>query len=167
MRIAIGCDHIVTDIKDKMVTFLKSEGHEVHDCGTHDFERTHYPIYGLRVAQKVLNKEVDKGIVICGTGVGITVAATKIKGIRTVLTRDPMVAKVACERYNTNVLGMGGRIVGLGLMEEIIKTFLAANYVSGAEEEVKILDGLLSAKIPQERQFDAYLKKWDNGEYHD
>ncbi len=167
MRVAIGCDHIVTDIKDKMVAFLKSEGHEVHDCGTNDFERTHYPIYGLRVAQKVLKGEVDRGITICGTGVGITVAATKIKGIRTVLTRDPLVAKTACERYNANVLGMGGRIVGLGLMEEIIKTFLASTYAGGHEAEVAMLDDLLNTKVPQETQFDAYLKKWDNGEYHD
>lgn len=166
MRIAIGCDHIVTDIKDKVVALYKEKGFEVIDCGTNDFTRTHYPIYGARVASKVLNSEADFGVVICGTGVGITTSATKIKNIRSILTQDVMLAKKAREDYDANIIGFGGRISGLGIMEEMIDTFVNTKYLGQNDEEIAFLNSLGRENFKEE-EFNDYLTKWDNGEYHD
>nr|WP_063623137.1 RpiB/LacA/LacB family sugar-phosphate isomerase [Spiroplasma taiwanense] len=116
MKIAIGCDHIVTDIKDKIIEMLKRDKIEVIDCGTFDFTRTHYPIFGQRVANKVVKHEADFRIVICGTGVGISNGAQKVKGARVILTKDVISAVDARKNYEANIVGFGGRIIGLGLM---------------------------------------------------
>lgn len=166
MRLAIGCDHIVTDVKDKIVELYKSKGFEVIDCGTYDFTRTHYPIFGAKVAQNVLQDKADFGIVICGTGVGITTSATKFKGIRSILTQDVIGAKVARERYDANICGFGGRITGLGLMEEIIDTFISTEYKNENDEEIKFLNSKGREKFSEE-EFEDYLQKWEDGYYHD
>ncbi|MGL5043008.1 MAG: RpiB/LacA/LacB family sugar-phosphate isomerase [Culicoidibacterales bacterium] len=167
MKIAIGCDHIVTDIKAKMVLYLQTLGHEVLDCGTNDFQRTHYPIYGKEVAIAVASGAVDRGIVICGTGVGITVSTTKINGIRAVLTKDIVVAKVARKQYDANILGLGGRVVGIGLMEALIETFLTTPYVATAktEQNKAELASYEQPTLPTAEIFDELLGKWDNGFY--
>lgn len=169
MKIAIGCDHIVTDIKNQMKDYLISKGHDVIDCGTYDNVRTHYPIFGRRVAEKVMSGEVERGVVICGTGVGITVSATKIKGIRSTLTRDVDVVKMARENEDINILGMGGRISGIGLMEELVETFLETDYIATPEKDKKIeyLNSLGDEVIPEEIIFDDLLQKWDDGFYDD
>lgn len=171
MKIAIGCDHIVTDIKDTMVSYLEGLGHEVVDCGTHDFERTHYPIYGRRVAEKVVTGEVERGIVICGTGVGITTSANKVKGVRAPLVRDVTTAKMAREQLDANILGIGGRITGLGLMENIIDVFLETPYVETEDSKrtIAAIDALASESkgLEGDEIFDEFLEKWEAGCYVD
>lgn len=166
MKIAFGCDHIVTDIKNKMVQIFREKGHEVIDCGTNDNTRTHYPIYGSRVARNVVDGTVDLGIVICGTGVGITTSATKHKNVRSVLTSDVITAKIAREKYDANICGLGGRIVGIGLMEEIIDTFINTRYCGENKEEIEFMNSLGREDF-SEIEFNKYLKMWDDGNYVD
>lgn len=169
MRISVGCDHIVTDVKNKIIDYVKGKGHEVIDNGTYNFERTHYPIYGKLTAEKVVNGEADLGIVICGTGVGITNAANKVKGARVALVRDVYTAKESREKYNINILGLGGRISGLGLIENIIDVFLETKYIPLEENEIiiKSLDEIIETDSVNcnEHFFDEFLEKWDNGGY--
>lgn len=165
MKIAIGCDHIVTPIKDHMVKYLTNQGHKVIDCGTYNSIRTHYPIYGFEVARQVVNKKVDLGIVICGTGVGITNAAQKTRGARVVLTREVEVAKKARELYNANILGMGGNITGIGLMERIADSFIKSKYLGSNKANIKIIDQLIKNNNYDVHQFDKEIRDWHNGKY--
>lgn len=169
MKISIGCDHIVTEIKDHLVKYLEVKGFDVIDNGTYDKKRTHYPIYGVKTAQKVVSGKADLGIVICGTGVGITISANKLKGIRAALVEDVETARYAREKLNANVLGIGGRIVGIGLMERIIDAFLETKYQPSEENEKMIqrIDTIIAENNPaeDERFFDELIEKWNRGEY--
>jgi galactose-6-phosphate isomerase len=159
MKIAIGCDHIVTSAKNHLIEYLTKQGHKVIDCGTYDNTRTHYDIYGFEVARQVATKQVEVGIVICGTGVGITNAAQKTKGTRVCLTRDVEVARKARELYNCNILGMGGNIVGIGLMEAIVDGFLGTKYKGGNKNIIKVVDARISKPNYNIHQFDQEIKK--------
>lgn len=171
MNIAIGCDHIVTDIKDRIKEMLKKKGYTVIDCGTYDAERTHYPIYGKRVAECVVMGKADAGIVLCGTGVGITNAVNKIKGARCALVGDVATAKYAKEKLNMNVLGLGGRVTGFGAIEDIIDAFLTTPYAGDdtSEQLVHAIDGMIDKTdyIGDDHYFDEFLKKWQQGAYDD
>lgn len=171
MKVAVGCDHTVTEIKNQVIHYLENKGYEVVDCGTMDHQRTHYPIYGKRVGEKVALKEVDCGIVLCGTGIGIANAASKVKGVRCVLAQDAAVVRYAREQLNANVLGFGGRVVGWGQIEELIDIFFSCQYQPSIEKETKIarLDALNkdNPACGIEGFFDDLLLKWDQGEYHD
>ncbi|ATX70428.1 RpiB/LacA/LacB family sugar-phosphate isomerase [Spiroplasma clarkii] len=167
MKIAIGCDHIVTDIKDKVVEMLQRDKIEVVDCGTYDFQRTHYPIFGNKVASKVAQKEVDFGIVICGTGVGISNGAQKTKGARVLLAKDVISVVDARQNYDANVIGFGGRIVGLGLMYEMIEAFINTKYANKNQDLIKKIDNLIVKPNYDENMFGEELKKWDEGFYTD
>ena len=171
MRIAVGCDHIVTDTKNEVVKYLREKGHEVFDEGTYDFERTHYPIFARKVGVRVLNKEADFGIVICGTGVGISNAASKVPGVRITLVRDVLTARMARKNLNANVLGLGARITGIGLIQNIIDEFINTKYVETKEnkELIEKIDGLKKEyeEIKQENFFDEFIEKWNQGFYHD
>ncbi len=166
MRIAIGNDHIVTDIKDRLKSYLENKGHEVIDFGTYDFERTHYPIYGRKVGLAVASGQCDIGIVMCGTGVGITNAANKVKGVRCVLAGDVETARAARVQLDANVLGMGGRVLGMGAIEDITDTFLTTPYKGENKELINQLNKMSSFE-DDEHFFDEFLEKWDRGEYHD
>ena len=169
MKISIGCDHIVTEIKDHLVRYLEEKGHEVIDNGTYDKKRTHYPIFGKKTAGKVASGKADLGIVICGTGVGITISANKLKGIRAALVEDVETARYAREKLNANVIGIGGRIVGIGLMERIIDAFLETKYQPSEENEKTIqrIDAIIAGNKPAEDEhfFDELIEKWNRGEY--
>lgn len=171
MKISIGCDHIVTDIKNEMVKYLKEKGHEVFDEGTYDTERTHYPIYGRKVGIRVSKKEADFGIVICGTGVGISNAASKVPGVRLSLVRDVLTAKTARKKLDANVLGLGGRITGIGLIQNITDEFLETQY-DRTEDNEKLIEKINNLKEKNEKFekddfFDEFIEKWNQGYYHD
>lgn len=169
MKISIGCDHIVTDIKDDIVKYLEEKGHEVIDNGTYDKVRTHYPIFGKKTADVVASGQADLGIVICGTGVGISVSANKVKGARTALVNNIESARFAREELNANVLGLGGRITGIGLMENIIDVFLETEYVKTDANETLIskIDSIVESdeQMNDNHLFDEFLEKWDQGGY--
>jgi galactose-6-phosphate isomerase len=165
MKIAIGCDHIVTHAKNYLIGYLTKKGHKLIDCGTYDDTRTHYDIYGFEVARQVVTKHADIGIVICGTGVGITNAAQKTKGTRVCLTRDVEVARKSRELYNCNILGMGGNIVGIGLMEAIIDAFIGAKYKGGNKAIIKTIDARIVKPNYDIHQFDIAIRNWEKGMY--
>ncbi|NBJ70590.1 MULTISPECIES: galactose-6-phosphate isomerase subunit LacB [Clostridia] len=171
MRVSIGCDHIVTEVKNHLVKYLENKGHEVVDNGTFDKKRTHYPIYGKKTAEKVTLGEADLGVVICGTGVGISISANKVKGARAALVGDIETARYAKENLNANIIAMGGRIVGVGLMENIMDVFLETEYNKTPEKEeiIKKIDilGGNEEQSNNENFFDEFMEKWDRGEYHD
>ena len=131
MKIAIGSDHVGYELKGKIIAHLKEKGIDVKDFGTNSTERTDYPIYGEAVANAVASKEFDKGILICGTGVGISLAANKVNGIRAVVCSEPYSALLSRQHNDTNILAFGARVVGLDLALMIVDTWLSGVYEGG------------------------------------
>lgn len=173
MKIALGSDHIVTDLKIKISDHLKEKGHEVVDVGTYDNTRTHYPIFGKKVGELVASKECDLGVVLCGTGVGISVSVNKCFGARCALVRDVTSARYAKEKVNCNVIAIGGMIVGRDLAFEIIDNFIESKYEQN-EENDKLVEKLMQiekryedTQTGDEEFFCEFTKKWDEGYYHD
>ncbi|WP_410015648.1 ribose 5-phosphate isomerase B [Sodalis sp. C49] len=134
MKIAIGCDHVGLILKPDIIEFLQSASIEVIDKGTHSSDRTDYPLYAERVAGAVLSNEADLGILICGTGIGISIAANKIDGIRAVACSEPYSAKLSREHNNTNILAFGSRVVGSELAKMIVGQWLAAEFEGGRHQ---------------------------------
>lgn len=165
MKIAIGCDHIVTPIKDEVVKFLTNKGHQVIDCGTYDRVRTHYAIYGFEVARQVVSKQADLGVCICGTGVGISNSAQKTKGARVCLTRDVASAVAARKYYDANIIAMGGRISGQGLIEEIINAFINTQYNRSNKELLDKVNNKINNDNYDIHMFDGEIEKWHQGGY--
>lgn len=135
MRIAIGNDHVAVEMKQQIMLYLKSKGHEVINFGTDATERFDYPISGEKVALAVKNKEVDCGILICGTGVGISLSANKVKGIRAVVCSEPYTAKLSKEHNNTNILAFGARVIGIELAKMIVDEWLNAEFEGGRHQK--------------------------------
>ncbi|WP_311488107.1 ribose 5-phosphate isomerase B [uncultured Helcococcus sp.] len=134
MRLAIGCDHVALDLKKEIIEYVESLGHEIEDLGPFTDERTDYPIYGQKVAKAVANKEYDRGILICGTGVGISIAANKVKGIRAVCCSEPYSAKLSRQHNDSNILAFGARVIGPELAKMIVKEWLDAEYEGGRHQ---------------------------------
>ena len=126
--IALGCDHGGLELKKVVMNYLDSQNIEYQDFGTYTSESCDYPIYGKAVAHAVADGQCDKGIIICGTGIGISIAANKIKGIRAALCHDVFSAKATREHNNANILAMGARVIGPGLALEIVKAFLETEF---------------------------------------
>jgi len=131
MKLAIGSDHVGLELKLAIIDYLKELGHEVEDFGPYSTERTDYPKYGRKVAEEVAAGNFDGGILICGTGVGISISANKVKGIRAVVCSEPYSAQLSKEHNNTNILAFGSRVVGLELAKMIVKSWLDAEFEGG------------------------------------
>ena len=128
MKIAVGCDHGGVELKNEIIRYLESENYEVKDFGTYSTESCDYPDIAQPVAEAVAAKEFEFGILICGTGIGIGIAANKVPGIRAALCSDTFSAHATREHNNANILTMGQRVVGPGLAIDIVKTFLSAKF---------------------------------------
>ena len=135
MKIAIGNDHVAVELKQQITLYLGSKGHEVINFGTDSSERFDYPISGEKVALAVKNEEVDCGILICGTGVGISLSANKVKGIRAVVCSEPYTARLSKEHNNTNILAFGARVVGTELAKMIVDEWLKAKFEGGRHQK--------------------------------
>jgi len=131
MKIAIGSDHVGLELKPVIIDYLKELGHEVEDLGAYSDERTDYPKFSKAVAQSVTSEKNDLGILICGTGVGTSITANKIHGIRSVVCSEPYSARLSKMHNNTNVLSLGSRVVGPELAKMIVKEWLDAEYEGG------------------------------------
>ncbi|MFR8032901.1 MAG: ribose 5-phosphate isomerase B [Lachnospiraceae bacterium] len=134
--IALGCDHGGYELKQEVIAYLKQKGIPFEDCGCFSTEAVDYPEYARIVGRKVVSGECEKGILICGTGIGISIAANKIKGIRAALCSDCFSAEATRQHNDANVLCMGGRVVGPGLAIKILDTFLNTPF-SGDERHVR------------------------------
>lgn len=128
MIIALGADHGGVDLKDEIKKFLLQEGYEVKDFGTNSHESCDYPDIALPVSECVVSKEAELGILVCGTGIGISIAANKVPGVRAALCSDTFSAHATREHNNANILALGQRVVGTGLALDIVKTFLNAKF---------------------------------------
>jgi len=128
VKIAIGSDHAGLDLKNHIKVLLEDLGNKVEDYGTYTFDRTDYPVYAARAAKAVVKKECDRGILICGTGVGISIAANKIDGVRAIVCSDCYSAKLSREHNDTNILALGSRVVGPDLAGMIVKIWLETEY---------------------------------------
>ncbi len=128
MKIALGSDHGGFELKEAIKKFLTTEGYEIKDFGSNSTESCDYPDYALPVAEAVARKEFDFGILICGTGIGIGIAANKVPGIRAALCSDTFSAHATREHNNANILTLGQRVVGEGLALDIVNTFLNTKF---------------------------------------
>lgn len=135
MKIALGADHGGFELKEKVKTHLIEKGYEVLDLGTNSTDSVDYPEFGHTVGHAVADKKAEFGIVVCGTGIGISIAANKVPGIRAALCTNTTMARLTREHNNANILAMGGRIVGDVLALEMVDTFLGTEFQGGRHEK--------------------------------
>lgn len=133
--IGIGSDHGGFNLKNEIIKFLKEKGYEVKDFGTHSADSVDYADYGRAVAEAVVKGECDKGIVICGTGIGISIATNKVKGIRAALCTDTYMARMAREHNDANILALGERVIGVGVALDIVETWLGTEFAGGRHQQ--------------------------------
>ncbi len=134
MRISLGSDHAGFDLKQHLVAYLQGQGHEVIDCGTDSAASVDYPEFCANVARSVVAGDADLGIVMGGSGQGEQIAANKVNGARAALCNDLYLARMARSHNDANVLSIGGRVVGLGLAEEIVDVFLSTEFEGGRHQ---------------------------------
>ncbi len=140
-KIGVGSDHAGVNLKNKIAEFLKEKGYEVIDYGTHSTESCDYPVYAKAVAKSVANGENERGIICCGSGIGVSIAANKVKGVRAVLAHEPYSAMLSRLHNNANVLCLGERITGESLALDIVETWLHSEYEGGRHQRrVDMLD---------------------------
>lgn len=134
LRIAIGCDHAAVALKDDIVKELRSVGTQVEDLGTFTSASVDYPDFATSVAERVMAGGAERGILMCGTGIGMSITANKIPGIRAALCHDVTTARLAREHNDSNVLCIGGRTTGTAVAIDIVRTWLAAEFEGGRHQ---------------------------------
>lgn len=132
--IAIACDHSALELKKEVEALLTARGLEYQDFGTYTDESCHYPIFGARAARAVASGACDRGIVICGTGIGMSLVANKVPGIRCALCSDPYSAKMTRQHNNANMLALGARVIGVELAKMIVEAFLDTEFEGGRHQ---------------------------------
>ncbi|MBR2553497.1 MAG: ribose 5-phosphate isomerase B [Aeriscardovia sp.] len=137
MKLAIGNDHVAVEMKKEIKEYLEGKGYEVINVGTDSAERFNYPVSGYKVARMVADGEADGGILICGTGVGISLSANKVHGIRACVCSDPYTAKLSKQHNNTNIIAFGARVIGIETAKMIVDEWLNARY-EGGRHQVRI-----------------------------
>ena len=145
MKISIACDHGALDLKNVMVAHLTNKGYEVKDFGTHTTASCDYPEFARAAAEAVAKGECEKGIVLCTTGIGVSIAANKVKGIRCALLSDVMSARLTREHNDTNMMAMGAGIVGSLLAQQIVDTWLSTEF-SGEPRHQRRIDKLMAVE---------------------
>ena len=138
MKIAIACDHGALDMKNMLVSYLKDQGHEVADFGTHTTASCDYPEFAAAAARSVAAGECERGIVLCTTGIGVSITANKVKGIRCALLSDVMSARMTREHNDTNMMAMGAGVVGEMLALEIVDTWLGTEFSHNERHQRRI-----------------------------
>ena len=138
MKVSIGCDHGALALKNKMVAHLVARGYDVKDCGTYTADSCDYPDFAAAAARAVASGECEKGIVLCTTGIGVSIAANKVKGIRCALLSDVMSARLTREHNDTNMMAIGAGVVGEMLALEILDTWLDTEFSHNERHQRRI-----------------------------
>ena len=135
MKIAIGNDHVAGAMKNHIVKYLEEKGHELMNFGTDSTERCDYPVYGKKVADAVASGACERGILICGTGIGISLAANKVKGIRAAVCSEAYSARLTRQHNDANIIAFGARVVGEATAEMIVDEFINTEYEGGRHQQ--------------------------------
>lgn len=133
--IVIGCDHAGLDLKNKLIAFLNEIGYEVKDIGTYTKDSCHYPQIAKNLVMEILNKNFEQGILVCGTGIGMSMMANRFNGVRAAVVSDTCSAKMSKSHNNSNVLCLGERILGEELAKDIVKIWLETEFVGGRHSQ--------------------------------
>lgn len=133
-KIAIASDHAGRELKDDLIEYLNSIGIEAVDMGVNSNKSVDYPDYGIPLAEKVSAGEISRGILVCGTGIGMSILANKFRNVRAALVNDVYTAKMAKEHNDANILVIGGRVVGKGIAREILRTWIEAVFEGGRHQ---------------------------------
>ena len=145
MNISLGCDHGGYDLKEHIKAYLEGKGHTVKDCGTYSKESCDYPLFGKAAAEEVAFGACERGIVICTTGIGISISANKVKGIRCALCSDPLGAEMTRRHNDANMLAMGAGMIGKNMAERIVDVFLSTEFEGGRHQrrvdEITAMEG--------------------------
>ncbi|MCI6703891.1 MAG: ribose 5-phosphate isomerase B [Bulleidia sp.] len=134
MKIGIANDHTALEMKKDIIAYLESKGHEIVDYGTDSTESTDYPIWGEKVANAVASGEVEKGIAICGTGLGISLACNKVNGIRACVCSEPYTARYSRLHNNCNIICFGARVIGIEMAKMIVDEFFETEFEGGRHQ---------------------------------
>ena len=163
MNLSMGCDHGGYALKEQLKTYLEGQGHTIVDCGTHSAESCDYPDFGAAAARAVAEGRCERGIVICTTGIGISITANKVKGIRCALCGDPLAAEMTRRHNDANMLALGAGMVGLQLAQRIADVFLSTQFEGGRHQrrvyKISALEGV-STKADPQNQENCGSKPW-------